>query len=63
MDPLVSEVNLTPTSIDEVSESLGDVGVAVAGQMVQAVHAVADGMTALEAADAAPVPRRSSPPP
>ena len=56
MDPLVSEVNLTPTSIDEVSESLGDVGVAVAGQMVQAVHAVADGMTALEAADAGPVP-------
>jgi hypothetical protein len=56
MDPLLSEVNLTPTSIDEVSESLGDVGVAVAGQMLQAVHAVADGMTALEAADAAPVP-------
>jgi hypothetical protein len=40
----------------EVSESLGVVGVAVAGQIVQAEHAVADGVTAFEAADAGPVP-------
>ena len=32
------------------------VGVAVDGQIVQAVQAVADGVTALDAADAGPVP-------
>jgi hypothetical protein len=53
---LTSDLNLTPRVTAEVSESLGVVGVAVAGQIVQAVHAVADGVTAFEAADAGPVP-------
>jgi hypothetical protein len=53
---LTSDLNLTPRVTDEVSESLGVVGVAVAGQIVQAEHAVADGVTAFEAWDAGPVP-------
>jgi len=56
IDPFTSEVNFTPTSTEEVSESLGVVGVAVAAQMLQAEQAVADGVTALDAVDAAPVP-------
>ena len=54
--PFTSALNFTPSSTEEVSESLGVVGVAVDGQMVQAVQAVAVGVTAFEAADAGPVP-------
>src|SRR3954462_1720498 len=54
--PLTSALNLTPTSTEEGSESLGVVGVAVAGQIVQPVQEVPDGVTAAEAAEAGPVP-------
>src|SRR5690242_14555990 len=54
--PALSEVNFTPSSTDEVSGSLAVPGVAVDGQIVHAEHEVAAGVTALEAADCAPVP-------
>ncbi len=54
--PLTSEVNFTPTSIDEPSDALGFAGVADAGQIVHAAQLAEDGVTALEADDAAPVP-------
>src|SRR3954447_7536775 len=54
--PLTSALNLTPTSTEAVSGSLAFAGTADAGQIVQMVQAVADGVTAFDAADAGPAP-------
>jgi hypothetical protein len=56
IDPLTSEVNLTPTSTADPSAESTVPGVAVDGQMVQAAQLAAAGTIALDAAEAGPVP-------
>ncbi len=56
IEPPRSDLNFTPTSTDELSGWLGVTGVAVDGQIVHAVQAVAAGVTGLEAAEAGPGP-------
>jgi hypothetical protein len=54
--PSTSEVNFTPSSTEDVSALLDVVGVTDAGQMVQAEHPPAVGVTAVEGVEAGPVP-------
>jgi hypothetical protein len=52
----MSALNFTPSSTAELSGWLAVVGVAVEGQIVHAVHAVSDGVTAPDGSEAGPVP-------
>jgi hypothetical protein len=56
MVPDTSDRNFTPTSTEDGSATAGSAGVALAGQMVQALQPKSSGVTALDAADAGPVP-------
>jgi hypothetical protein len=54
--PLTSALNFTPSVTAPVSEALGVVGVADDAQIVHALHAEVVGVTALDGAEAGPVP-------
>ncbi len=54
--PSTSEVNFTPSSTEEVSALLGVAGVTDDGQIVQAEHPPAVGVTGVVAVEDGPVP-------
>src|SRR5438067_322195 len=56
MTPLRSALNLTPSSVDAGSPSSGLVGVAAAAQIEHALQLTDEGVVALDATEAAPVP-------
>ena len=56
ISPFTSDVNFTPSSVDEGSPSSALTGVTDAGKIVHALQLMAAGVTGFEAAEAGPVP-------
>ena len=56
ISPFTSDVNFTPSSVDEGSPSSALRGVTDAGKIVHALQLMAAGVTGFEAAEPGPVP-------